>query len=387
MRPPRQGPLVALHCRSSATRYGPERSLLELAPALHEEGVRTRLLALYRRAGNGHETHPWIQDARAAGIEAEQILDPGPLSLRVVRRLARRVGQSGADVLHTHDYRTNILGGLVARRADRSMPWVATVHLHTTTTTRLRIYRALDLFLLRLADRVVTVSRDQRRLLLRRGVDRRRIVLVPTILNAGRFVEAAAQHRAVRAGLHLPDDAPLVTTVGRLTAQKGVSDFLVAAQAVWRVRPETRFLVVGGGPQQEELEARAGALGLNGAVRFLGFRPDVAPILAASDVVVLPSRAEGLPLVLLEALAVGRPVVATRVGGIPDVVRSGETGLLVAPGAPAELAASVLHLLLQPDAAERLGEAGRRHVERYCAPERAARRIASVYRTVLAERH
>jgi glycosyltransferase involved in cell wall biosynthesis len=126
-------------------------------------------------------------------------------------------------------------------------------------------------------------------------------------------------------------------------------------------------------------------LGLEGAVRFLGYQAEVAPILAASDLLVLPSRAEGLPVVLLEAMALARPVIAARVGGVPEVIRDGENGLLVAPGAPNELADRVLGLLADPAAAERLGNAGRRQVVQRYSPDMAARRLAAVYRAVLQE--
>ncbi|RIL04734.1 hypothetical protein DCC79_16495 [bacterium] len=379
-------PLRVLHGRSSATMYGPERSLLLLVPPLAARGVQTQLLAVYRRAPDAPEIHPWIQAARDAGLDAGQVIDPGPFSLGVVRRVARRIGASGADVLHTHDYKTNILGGLAARRPDRSLPWVATVHLHTDTTRRLRVYRTLDLFLLRLADRVVTVSRDQCHMLLRRGVDRRRIALIPTVIDSGAFAARMGDAAASRSALGLPGDAAVITLIGRLTPQKGVEDLLDAARLVCDARPEARFLIAGHGPLREDLEARAAGLGLNGAVRFLGYCADIPPLLAASDIVVLPSRAEGLPLVLLEALAAGRPVVASRVGGIPDVVRDNETGLLVPPNAPDRVADGLLDLLAHPDRAQAMGLAGRSLVRRQFSPEHAARRLAAIYRTVLAER-
>jgi glycosyltransferase involved in cell wall biosynthesis len=263
---------------------------------------------------------------------------------------------------------------------------VATVHLHTTTSRRLRLYRAVDLFLLRLADRVITVSRDQRRMLLGRGVDRRRLVLVPTVVDAEACARLAGDPAAARAALSVPDEARVVTLVGRLTTQKGVDTFLDAARTVHQVRPNALFVIVGDGPDRSDLEARAIAGELDGTVRFLGYRDDIPRVLAASDIIVMPSRAEGLPHLLLEALAVGRPVVASHVGGIPDVVHDGETGLLVPPAAPDRVADGVLRLLADPDLADRLARAGRRYVDRHCSPEMAARRLASVYRAAVAER-
>jgi glycosyltransferase involved in cell wall biosynthesis len=378
--------LSVLQVRSSAGRFGPERVIMELAEPLRAHRVEPILLALYRPPRGGPALHPWIGEARAAGLTADQLLDPGPLSVGIVRRLGRAIRESGADVLHTHDYRSNVLGGLVARRTDRAMPWVATVHLHTAATRRLKVYRALDLMLLRLADRVITVSRDQRRLLLRRGVDRRRLCLIPPAVDVDEFARRAGAPRPTRALLGFPAEVPLVTLVGRLTAQKGVDDFLAAARRIRDERGDVRFAIVGNGPQRLALEVLARELDLEDEVRFTGYRADIASVLATSDLVALPSRAEGLPVVLLEALAMGRPVVATKVGGIPDMVRDGQTGVLIEPNRPDQLADAILALLDAPEAARRLGEEGRRHVRWHCSPDRAAARLGSVYRRVVAER-
>jgi glycosyltransferase involved in cell wall biosynthesis len=191
---------------------------------------------------------------------------------------------------------------------------------------------------------------------------------------------------AARNELELSGDAPVVTFMGRLSVQKGVDHFLAAAGNVLQTGQDVAFVVAGDGPQRAILEAQSADLGLDQNVRFLGYRSDSASVLRASDIVVLPSRAEGLPVVLLEALAVGCPVIATRVGGIPDLVRHGHTGLLIQPNAPQQLSAAMQRLLSDPGLAARLGNAGRAHVVSAYAPERAARRMASVYRTVLAER-
>ncbi|MFN2114728.1 MAG: glycosyltransferase family 4 protein [Anaerolineae bacterium] len=377
--------LTVLHCRASFSRHGPEQALDQLAPALRRQGVESRVLALYRPPEDGPAVHPWVADIRAAGLEADQIADPGPLSLGVARRLRRRIIKSGADILHTHDYKTNVFGGLAARRADRSIPWVATVHLHTTTSRRLRLYRALDLFLLRLADRVITVSRDQRRSLLARGLDRRRVVLIPNVIDAASYSAAAAERNAARASLGLSRDAPVVLTVGRLTEQKGLDDLLSALVTVREARPDARLLIAGDGPDRESLEQQARGQGLGGTVTFLGYRDDVPSLLAASDVFALASRAEGLPMALLEAMALGVPAAVTAVGGVPDVVRDGVTGLLVPPGDPDALAHRVLELIGDAEMARSIGAAAQQSVRRSYAPDHAARLLAATYRAVLAE--
>jgi glycosyltransferase involved in cell wall biosynthesis len=378
--------LKALHCRSSTGSHGPERAILELAPALSALGVDTELVALYRRPSGGPPEHPWLTEAERYGWPVHQIADPSALSVRAVRRLAWRVRRAGADLLHTHDYKSNLLGGLVARQADRSMPWVATVHLHTTTTRRLKVYRALDLFLLRLADRVVTVSRDQRRLLLSRGVDRRRVVLIPNVIDAEAYAGRAAEPAETRAQLGVPEDTPLVLVVGRLTPQKGVDILLAALPAVLSSAPSALVLLAGSGVAAPALQAATAAAGLGDHVRFLGSRDDVPSLLAASDLGVVPSRSEGLPLALLEAMALGRAVVATHVGGIADLLVDGQHGWLVPAGNPEALGTAISGALANPEARRQIGAAGRQRVGAVASPARAARRLAAVYRTVLAER-
>ncbi len=378
--------LTVVQLRSSRRSYGPERVIAELVAPLAEHGVTASLLALYRPRAGDPAVHPWIAEARTKGWAADQLLDPRPFSVRTARRLAERLHQARPDILHSHDYRSNMLGGLVARRLAPSLPWVATVHLHTSDSRRLRMYRTLDLLMLRLADHVVTVSRDQRRLLLARGIDRQRLCLIPPAVAADRFADQAGAPHLVRTRLDLPTSAPLVTLVGRLTRQKGVDLLLLAARELRPEMPTVHYLVVGDGPERLALHRQARDLGVAEAVHFLGYQAQVAGILGASSVIVLPSRSEGLPVVLLESLALARPVVASAVGGIRDVVRDGVTGLLIPPDDPQALATGLRRLLADAELASRLGAAGQAYIEQHCSPKRAAHRLASVYRQVLSER-
>lgn len=386
MSDPRRAAVHVLHCRCSSGHYGPEQALDQLVPALVRRDVVPRVLAVYRRPADGPVVHPWVTDLRDRGIRADQIVDPGPMSLDVVRQMVQRVRRDSCDVLHTHDYKSNLLGGLAARRADAALPWIATVHLHTEATRRLRIYRALDLFLLRLADRVITVSREQQRLLRRRGVEPRRLVLVPNVIDVDAFRAGAGRPDRARSAVGLPRQGPVVAAVGRLAHQKGLDLFLAAAVGIRRQRPDCRFVIAGSGPLRPALERQVDLSGLRDCVHLVGYRADVARLLLACDVVVLPSRSEGMPLVLLEALAMARPVVAARVGGVPEVLRDGRDGLLIEPGSATELEAAVVRLLADPAWAARLGSAGELRVRRLHAPDRAARRLAAVYRGVLEER-
>jgi len=188
---------------------------------------------------------------------------------------------------------------------------------------------------------------------------------------------------ALRRRLGIPDGAPLVVVPARISIEKGHRDLLAAAPAVLRDHPGAVFLLVGTGPLEDELRAQAQRSGLDESVRFAGFRDDVCAVLAACDLVVLPSHAEGTPAALLEAQALRRPVVATCVGGIPDIVREGRTALLVEPGAPDALAEAIGVLLGDPARRATMGEAGRALVEAEFTVERMAARTLDAYQAAL----
>jgi len=171
-----------------------------------------------------------------------------------------------------------------------------------------------------------------------------------------------------------------VLTVARLDPQKGLHDLVAAAALV----PEARVMVVGEGPERRALETRIAHLGLGDRVHLLGFRSDVPDLLAGSDLFVLPSLFEGLPLSILEAMAAGKPVVATAIGGNDEAVVDGATGLLVPPGDPRALADAIRALLRDPERRRRLGEAGRRRAEAEFSAPAMVRRVAAVYDELLA---
>jgi len=233
-----------------------------------------------------------------------------------------------------------------------------------------------------LAHRVITVSEGSRRTFLARGYPEEQFVCIHNGIEppAPRPPEEARQ---VRQALGIAPEAPLLLTVARLTGQKGHDVLLAAAPHILARYPEAHFAWVGEGPQQHALAARATAAGVSEAVHFLGHRDDVAALMGAADLFVLPSRFEGHPLAVLEALALGLPVAGSRVCGLDEAVIDGETGLLVEPDRPADLAAAVLELLAQPDLRQRMGQAGRRLVAERFNARLMARTTMALYEQLL----
>jgi glycosyltransferase involved in cell wall biosynthesis len=377
--------LTVLAFRSSTVFAGPERYLMELVGPLADLGFQLELLALYRRRPADPPIHPLVVLFRERGRSAEQWPDPLPLSVGTVFRLAQRLNSGPYTLLHCQDYKTDFIGGLAARLA--RVPAVATVHLHPQTTWRLRTYRLIDLVALRLFDQVIAVSEAIRQELLAAGLAPDRVVAIHNGLDVAQFEAGVAKTEGGRRRQDKDAEGPTIAIFGRLDPQKGQRDFLIAARQVHAVRPDAHFVLVGDGPNRARLEQLSEQIGIASHVHFAGHQADVFEWLQRTDVVVLSSRREGLPYVLLEALALARPVVATAVGGIPEVISDGTHGRLLPPGNPGELAQAIVWMLEHPAEATAMGERGRQRVLADFSAGRMARQTATVYRTALAQAH
>ena len=212
-----------------------------------------------------------------------------------------------------------------------------------------------------------------------------RVMTVPNGVPVEQVRADAARGLGVRSELNIPGKHLVVGTVAVFRSQKRLTDWLEVAARVAARRSDVTFLMVGGGPLENEIRERVAVLGLSHRVRMPGFRPDGRRLMAAMDVFLMTSEFEGLPIALLEAMALGKPVVSTRVGGIPDVVAAGEAGLLASVGAIDELSYCVLQLLNDPERRERMAAAGAAHVESDYHVKRRVRAIENLYQEILEE--
>lgn len=300
-------------------------------------------------------------------------------SIPLVFRLYRLIRMVRPDLVHTHAS----LAGRLAARLSGVRALVYTKHglasseeAFVQVRGRRRLANALASRLL--SDRIIAISRAVERELAAQGADPRRI----TVVYNGVDLDGPATGVSVRpAGI--PEGDPLVGMVGRLSPEKGYRYFLEAAALVRPRKPGARFVIVGGGPERGEIADKVRELGLDGVLLMTGFRADVGEIMGALDVLVLASTAEGLGLVILEAMAAGKPVVATRVGGIPEAVEDGVTGLLVPPGDPGAMAGAILALAADRARAAEMGRAGRKRVEEKFSGRAMAEETARIYREVL----
>jgi glycosyltransferase involved in cell wall biosynthesis len=291
-------------------------------------------------------------------------------------------------IVHTHTAKAGTLGRLAARIV-RVPVIVHTYHGHVFSgyfsPSRTRVLVAIERWLSRHTDCLVTVSARVRDELLALGIgtcDRFRVV--PLGLDLEPFLSCETLRGELHEELSIPGDCPLVGIVARLVPIKAHEVFLEAARRLIGEWPAARFLIIGDGERRAELEALSERLGLAGRTHFLGWRRDLDRVYADLDVVVLTSRNEGSPLSLIEAMAAARPVVATRVGGVPDVVVDGVTGHLVpADDAPA-VAAAVGGLLRAPDLRRAMGGASRRRAYPAFSARRLVADVERLYEELLA---
>jgi glycosyltransferase involved in cell wall biosynthesis len=347
-----------VHLTSSTFFGGPERQMLGLAEALPAP-ARTTFVSF----PEGGRCAAFLDEVGARGFDAVPLTADFPKVGAAVRELAGVLRAAACDVLLCHGYKANVLGRVAARRA--GVPAVAVSRGWTGENKKVKLYEWLDRRHLRLMDHVVCVSDGQAEKV-------RRWCRVPAgrlsvIRNSARLAAFATPDPDARRKLRavFPSDtavSQVVVSAGRLSREKGFGVLLEAAAGLCRAHPGLGVAVFGEGALRGDLEGRIAGLGLTGRVVLPGFRTDLDALIPAADVFVLPSFTEGLPNVVLEASAAGVPVVATAVGGTPEVVADGETGSLVPPGDPAALAAKIDALLRDPALRSRMGDAGRKRM-------------------------
>lgn len=363
---------------------GPARQEIPLTGPLQARGFPSELVWGSVAPGEGQmEVPPDVPNTHLP--ELRRRIAPAA-DARALAHLTRLIRNRRPQVVHTHMAKAGALGRVAARRA--GIPVVAhTFHGHVLEGYfpgwKSRAFLAAERRLARTTDALVAVSpavRDEL-LALRIGrPDQWRVI--PLGLDLGDLLMSLPDTAASRRALGLPNDGPVIGIVGRLVSIKDHETFLKAAALVLGERPDATFVVAGDGELRAELQARARS-GLGDRCRFVGWVMDLPALYAAMDVVVLTSRNEGTPVALIEAGAAGKPVVATRVGGVPDVVRDGETGLLAASGDAPAIASQVLRLLGDPARAASLGSAGRDLVRDRFTVDRLAGDLADLYRELL----
>jgi len=353
------GTMKIAHLTASRFFGGPERQMLQLAASL-PAGTAT----LFASFCEGGRCEAFLNKARDCGFEGVELLHDTPRLVAAWQELVELLRRRPEEILVCHGYKANLVGLSAARAV--GIPVVSVSRGWTGETGRVRLYDWIDRRVLRWMDRVVCVSHAQAEKVRRAGVAPRKIAVIHNAIDVARFDRASpADHRPRLEGLFATPPRRIVGAAGRLSPEKGFDVLVNAAAHVVSTDPSVGFVLFGEGRRRDALAAQIGARGLDRHVVLAGFREDLDWFFPHLDLFVLPSFTEGLPNVALEAFAAGVPVVATAVGGTPEVVDDGTSGRLVPPGNPAAMARAILEVLSDEARRLQMGARGRERVRRH----------------------
>ncbi len=356
-----------MHVALSLDPGGTERLIVELAKRALGT-FRVTVCCLDRPGG-------WARELEDMGIEVFALDRQPGFHPSLGHRIAQHATRRGVDVLHCHHYTPFVYGGL-ARVERPGLSVLYTEHGRLSDASPTLKRRLVTPLLARLANEMYAVSEDLRRYLVGAGFPAGRVGVITNGIHVGLPPDAEAVRRAKRL-LRAVDDRPIAAAIGRLDPVKDLPVLLDAfAQLSQR---EARLVIIGDGPEAGHLQSHATARGLDPRVQFLGYRQDVRELYPGVDLLVNTSISEGISLTLLEAMAACVPIVATAVGGTPEVVVDGVTGILVPPRSPIAVAAALDELLESPDRRQQMSLAGRARVEKLFTFERMASLYFAAY--------
>lgn len=366
-----------LHLRTITGKGGgPEKTILN-SPGFIGPDYQLQL-AFFRPADDEEFDIP--QRAAKLGLEIVDLPERGPLDLRALRQLLREIRTFRPHLLHPHDYKTNFLSVLASRWF--KIPVVTTVHGYVVRTSKLSAYYRIDRWSLRRMQHVVTVSRDLYDHCLSLGIPAKRCTLIHNAIDSETFRRTQSPAKA-KARWGINPSRTVIGAVGRLSPEKGFDQLIRVVGKLCQEGLELELLIAGEGSERPALEQLIRELRCEKRIRLLGHCSNLPALYQAIDIFALSSLREGLPNVVLEALAFEVPTLATRVASVPDVIRHDENGLLITPGNQAELDAGLRRLVAEPQLRTRLAAAGRATIVREFDFHQRMQKMRLVYDQVL----
>lgn len=372
-----------LHIRSSSALLGAEQVVLELLKNSHQFGIDSSLLVL--RDPSDAQTELY-KAARGLGIDVSELECGATPSRSVFRKLRQACESNSIDVVHCHGYKEDILVWL----ARIKLPKVATNHLWKRTNLKLWIYSLIDAFSLRSFEHVIAVSSHIQRDMNKLGIPTSRMSLILNGIDVESISSSQPDLKRLATSVGIKENSFLIASLSSLTPEKGI-DVLLSAIGKLQAMPEIasipfKVLIIGEGPERERLENMIHDLGLGESVVMLGHRSDARNLLKMIDIFVLPSRNEGLPIALLEAMASNCGVIATNVGEIASVISEPEQGSLVESNDVEGIAQAIASLLNNPEKLESSKKEGYCRVSDKFSATEMTRQYCEVYMKVIRER-
>jgi glycosyltransferase involved in cell wall biosynthesis len=360
------GTFTVAHTDSSKGWGGQENRVLHESIGLKKLGARVLILC--------QPDSRLALRAQENGIEVRAVKMRKSFDLGAIWQIMRVIREERVDVVNTHSGRDSILAGIAARLSRLKPVIVRTRHLALPITSKFT-YSVLP-------HQVVTVSEYVRQYLIGLGIREDHITAVPTGVDLSRF-DPMTEAGTLKRELNLDANSPLVGTIAILRFKKGHHVLLEAIPRILEAVPDAIFVFAGDGPQHENIAQVIGEKNLGSHVLLLGLRRDVPNVLKSIDLFALPTLEEALGTAFVEAMAMEKPVIGTRVGGVPEVVHEGENGLLVNPGDPTGLANAIIRLLSNPGLAKSMGQQGRTIATTEFTVDRMCLRMHAFYKTLL----
>ena len=331
------------------------------------------------------------EEIKGSGAQLEPVDMRNRFNLRIILRLAGLMKREKIDIVHSQGGRADFFARMAARWA-RVPIVVSTIAMpvegYDVKLMRRLIYIVLDRFSERFVDRFMVVSEPLRQTLIQKHrIDPEKVVKIYNGIEIDEYnIEGEGirgQGSGVRKEFGLGDGVPVIGAIGRLVWQKGFEYLIEAVPLITKKLPETKFLIVGEGPLKESLAVKSERLKVRDNLIFTGFRRDIKEILASIDLLAMPSLLEGLPMVLLEAMAMRKPIVASDIDGISELLDNGKTGLLVLPKEPRALTEAIIDSLTHRDKARQMGLTARRVVEERFSVNTMVGKVEGVYQELL----
>ncbi len=363
-----------LHLRSTGELLGAERVILELAKYLPKFNYQPIIGIPVEK---NQALPEFVSAAKQLGYEVVTFPISTAFDISAIKAIKKYVQENQIDIIHSHGYREDFYA-IFARTTAKL---VATNHLWKRTSLRLRLYAALDARLLKRFNSIIAVSEPVQQDMLQCKIPADNINVIPNGIDAAAFSKQV-DISATRKSLNIPEDAIIIGTLSSLSKEKGLEYIIKASAETLQKITNIHLLLVGDGPEREQLQALVQKLSLSDSVTFAGRRSDINDVLGAMDIFALPSLNEGLPMALLEAMASEKAVIATRVGDVEKVITA-ESGIVIAPANVAQLSSALIKLASDQSIRKELGYQAKIRIQQNFSSLAMARANAAIYDNVL----
>jgi glycosyltransferase involved in cell wall biosynthesis len=358
---------------------GPGKGLMDFCQAAPDYGCDPVLVGF---TVGKEETSPFLEEAKKRKILTLSIRHHFRFDPTLITQFSSLLKLDKTNILQTHGHKANFLAFILRRFIN--IPWISFIHGWTDEDWKIRAYNRLDRFLLKFPDRLVTVSKELASKLYALKIPREKIrVIYNAVFEDG--IPKLNPPLEVRKEFRIPEEDKLLGMIGRLSPEKGQIFFLQAFSKLAENIPQVTALIVGEGPDEKKLKEYSSSKKLDSKVVFTGYQKDITSIYKSLDLVILSSLSEGMPNVALEGMLFGKPVIGTKVGGIPEVVIDQKTGILVPAADPDSLSKAMLELLNDENKMRTSSDNSRKYVLENFSLEKRVKSIVELYRELVAE--